>query len=92
MPCSRWNRRCGRSVRIWSGGGFAVRTVPRDRAATAAPAIGVEDGELHAVVVPVGDDRIRVAGTAELAGLPDCGQAAGIEFSGLRDCAFQVAP
>ncbi len=43
-------------------------TMPRARAADAAPAIGIEDAELHAVVVPVGDDRIRVAGTAELAG------------------------
>ena len=30
--------------------------------------IGVSDAHLHAVVVPVGDDRVRVAGTAELTG------------------------
>ncbi|MFI4891334.1 MAG: D-amino acid dehydrogenase [Steroidobacterales bacterium] len=47
--------------------GYSI-TMPRGRAADAAPAIGIEDTELHAVVVPVGEDRIRVAGTAELAG------------------------
>jgi D-amino-acid dehydrogenase len=47
--------------------GYSI-TVPRSCAPGAAPSIGIEDGELHAVVVPVGTDRIRVAGTAELAG------------------------
>ena len=47
--------------------GYSI-TVPRSCAPEAAPSIGIEDGELHAVVVPVGVDRIRVAGTAELAG------------------------
>ena len=47
--------------------GYSI-TVPRRCAPEAAPSIGIEDGELHAVVVPVGADRIRVAGTAELAG------------------------
>jgi D-amino-acid dehydrogenase len=47
--------------------GYSI-TMPRRCAPEAAPSIGIEDGELHAVVVPVGADRIRVAGTAELAG------------------------
>ena len=38
------------------------------RAPAAAPRIGVIDAQLHAVVVPLGGDRVRVAGTAELAG------------------------
>ena len=47
--------------------GYSI-TMLRSCAARAAPSIGIEDAELHAVVVPVGEDRIRVAGTAELAG------------------------
>ena len=47
--------------------GYSI-TMPRSVAPTAAPLIGIEDSELHAVAVPVGDDRVRVAGTAELAG------------------------
>ena len=47
--------------------GYSI-TMPRARAPDAAPSIGIEDAELHAVAVPVGDDRIRVAGTAELTG------------------------
>jgi D-amino-acid dehydrogenase len=47
--------------------GYSI-TMPRRCAPGAAPAIGIEDDELHAVVVPVGEDRIRVAGTAELTG------------------------
>jgi D-amino-acid dehydrogenase len=47
--------------------GYSI-TLPRSCAPDAAPSIGIEDGQLHAVVVPLGSDRIRVAGTAELAG------------------------
>lgn len=47
--------------------GYSI-TMPRSRAPAAAPRIGVIDAQLHAVVVPVGDDRVRVAGTAELTG------------------------
>ncbi len=47
--------------------GYSI-TMPRAVAPAAAPLIGIEDSELHAVAVPVGDDRVRVAGTAELAG------------------------
>jgi D-amino-acid dehydrogenase len=47
--------------------GYSI-TMPRSCAPDTAPSIGIEDGELHAVVVPVGEDRIRVAGTAELTG------------------------
>ncbi len=47
--------------------GYSI-TMPRRCAPEAAPSIGIEDAELHAVVVPVGEDRIRVAGTAELTG------------------------
>jgi len=47
--------------------GYSI-TMPRSCAPDAAPTVGIEDGELHAVVVPVGEDRIRVAGTAELTG------------------------
>lgn len=47
--------------------GYSI-TMPRAPAAEAAPRMPTIDLELHAVVVPVGEDRIRVAGTAELAG------------------------
>lgn len=35
---------------------------------TPMPRIGVMDAMLHVAVVPVGDDRVRIAGTAEFAG------------------------
>jgi D-amino-acid dehydrogenase len=47
--------------------GYSI-TMPRDIAPAAAPLIGVEDGALHAVAVPVGANQLRVAGTAELTG------------------------
>jgi D-amino-acid dehydrogenase len=47
--------------------GYSI-TMPRSVAPAAAPRIGIEDGELHAVAVPVGEDQVRVAGTAELTG------------------------
>ncbi len=37
--------------------------------AAGAPRCAVLDDELHVAVVPVGDDRVRVAGTAEFTGL-----------------------
>ncbi len=36
--------------------------------AAGAPRVAVIDSDLHAAVVPVGDDRVRVAGTAEFTG------------------------
>ena len=47
--------------------GYSI-TMPRAVAPAAAPQIGIEDGELHTVAVPVGSDQLRVAGTAELTG------------------------
>ena len=47
--------------------GYSI-TMPRAVAPELAPLIGIEDSELHAVCVPVGEDRVRVAGTAELTG------------------------
>lgn len=35
------------------------------------PKVPVSDSGLHAAVVPIGDDRLRVAGTAEFAGFDD---------------------
>ncbi len=60
-------RSAGLSLPIRPGKGYSI-TMPRGRAAQAAPRIGIIDADLHAVVVPVGEDRVRVAGTAELAG------------------------
>jgi D-amino-acid dehydrogenase len=47
--------------------GYSI-TVPRGRFAPLAPHIPVVDAALHMAVVPVGTDRIRVAGTADFAG------------------------
>ncbi len=44
--------------------GYSI-TLPR---ASAAPRVAVTDPALHMAVVPVGDDRLRVAGTAEFCG------------------------
>jgi D-amino-acid dehydrogenase len=44
--------------------GYSI-TLPR---ALAAPRVAVTDPALHVGVVPVGDDRVRVAGTAEFCG------------------------
>jgi D-amino-acid dehydrogenase len=44
--------------------GYSI-TMPRT---TGAPRIPVSDPDLHIAVVPVGEDRIRLAGTAEFAG------------------------
>jgi D-amino-acid dehydrogenase len=60
-------RSAGLSLPVRPVKGYSI-TMPRSCAPGAAPSIGIEDAELHAVVVPVGHDRIRVAGTAELAG------------------------
>ena len=60
-------RQVGLSLPVRPAKGYSI-TMPRSRAPAAAPRIGVIDAHLHAVVVPVGDDRVRVAGTAELAG------------------------
>ncbi|HWS69523.1 MAG TPA: D-amino acid dehydrogenase [Steroidobacteraceae bacterium] len=60
-------RHVGLSLPVRPAKGYSI-TMPRSRAPAAAPRIGVADAHLHAVVVPVGDDRVRVAGTAELTG------------------------
>jgi D-amino-acid dehydrogenase len=60
-------RHVGLRLPVRPAKGYSI-TMPRSRAPAAAPRIGVADAHLHAVVVPVGDDRVRVAGTAELAG------------------------
>jgi D-amino-acid dehydrogenase len=60
-------RHVGLSLPVRPAKGYSI-TMPRSRAPAAAPHIGVVDAHLHAVVVPVGDDRVRVAGTAELTG------------------------
>jgi D-amino-acid dehydrogenase len=60
-------RQVGLSLPVRPAKGYSI-TMPRSRAPAAAPSIGVIDAHLHAVVVPVGEDRVRVAGTAELTG------------------------
>ncbi len=60
-------RQVGLNLPIRPAKGYSI-TMPRSRAPAAAPRIGVIDAHLHAVVVPLGADRVRVAGTAELAG------------------------
>ena len=60
-------RPMGLNLPIQPAKGYSI-TIPRAHAPLAAPKIGIVDAELHAAVVPVGDDRIRVAGTAELTG------------------------
>jgi D-amino-acid dehydrogenase len=60
-------RGAGLSLPVRPVKGYSI-TMPRERAADAAPHIGIEDAHLHAVVAPVGDDWVRVAGTAELTG------------------------
>ena len=60
-------RGAGLDLPIRPAKGYSI-TMPRGRAPAAAPNIGVVDTGLHAVVVPVGEDRVRVAGTAELTG------------------------
>jgi len=60
-------RSAGLDLPIRPAKGYSI-TMPRARAPDAAPNVGVVDVGLHAVVVPVGEDRVRVAGTAELAG------------------------
>jgi D-amino-acid dehydrogenase len=60
-------RQLGISIPVRPAKGYSI-TMPRSLAPRAAPRIGVVDAQLHAVVVPVGEDRVRVAGTAELAG------------------------
>jgi D-amino-acid dehydrogenase len=60
-------RQAGLNLPIRPAKGYSI-TMPRERGPSLAPNIGVVDPGLHAVVVPVGEDRVRVAGTAELAG------------------------
>lgn len=60
-------RRIGITVPVRPAKGYSI-TMPRSLAPHAAPNIGVVDTHLHAAVVPVGEDRVRVAGTAEFTG------------------------
>ena len=60
-------RQVGLRLPVRPAKGYSI-TMPRSRAPTAAPHIGVVDPHFHAVVVPVGENRVRVAGTAELTG------------------------
>lgn len=49
--------------------GYSVTFAPAAAAPAAAlPKLAVIDVELHAAIVPVGDDRLRIAGTAEFCG------------------------
>lgn len=59
-------RRCGLRLPVRPVKGYSL-TLPRGTSGT-APVMPVTDTSLHLAVVPVGEERIRVAGTAEFAG------------------------
>jgi D-amino-acid dehydrogenase len=55
-----------------------------------APKMPVSDSALHAAVVPIGDDRVRVAGTAEFAGFDTEVRAARV--NNLRSLMSKIYP
>ncbi len=62
---ARLGRQLGLRVPVMPAKGYSI-TVPVEE--DMMPAYPVVDEGLHAAVVPLGDDRLRVAGTAEFAG------------------------
>lgn len=59
-------RSAGLKLPIWPVKGVSL-TVPRDPWPE-APRVGILDDRRHVALVPVGDDRLRVAGSAEVTG------------------------
>lgn len=59
-------RICGLDIPIRPAKGYSLTLKPPP--GTALPHVGVMDALLHVAVVPVGDDRLRIAGTAEFTG------------------------
>ena len=59
-------RPCGLDIPIRPAKGYSLTLRPPP--GTALPRIGVMDAQLHVAVVPVGEDRLRIAGTAEFTG------------------------
>jgi D-amino-acid dehydrogenase len=70
-------RSVGLRVPVRPAKGYSL-TLPRGNAGT-APLVPVVDTALHMAVTPVGNDRIRVAGTAEFAGYDPTIQPARVE-------------
>ena len=63
---TRLARSCGLALPIRPAKGYSITfDLPAD---VTAPRIPVVDSELHLAVIPVGTDKLRVAGTAEFSG------------------------
>jgi D-amino-acid dehydrogenase len=59
-------RNSGLDIPIQPAKGYSLTLSPPP--GTPMPRMGVMDAQLHVAVVPVGDDRLRIAGTAEFTG------------------------
>lgn len=59
-------RSCGLDIPIRPAKGYSLTLKPPP--GTVLPQVGVMDALLHVAVVPVGKDRLRIAGTAEFTG------------------------
>lgn len=61
-------RSLGLDLPVRPAKGYSLTFSARDPQTVALPRLPVIDAELHAAIVPVGDDRLRIAGTAEFCG------------------------
>lgn len=65
--CVDLGRAAGLDIPVRPAKGYSLTLQPPD--ATVLPRLAVVDATLHVAVVPVGEDRLRIAGTAEFTGM-----------------------